>query len=147
MNVALIGYGEVGRILAEDLRAQGVAVSAYDILLDRGHGQPVREHAAVHDVVIASSHQAAVEALVGRGAGVSDIQAREARWIWLGAIRAAELEQRLPAVLPGSAPPRGTTGRMSFPRPARRAASRDRLGTFPRAWIRQSPIASELPPS
>jgi prephenate dehydrogenase len=27
MQIALIGYGEVGSILAEDLRAQGVAVS------------------------------------------------------------------------------------------------------------------------
>ena len=30
MLVSLIGYGEVGRILAEDLRAQGVLVSACD---------------------------------------------------------------------------------------------------------------------
>jgi len=30
-RVGLIGYGEVGRILAEDLRAQGLQVSAYDI--------------------------------------------------------------------------------------------------------------------
>jgi prephenate dehydrogenase len=27
MHIALIGYGEVGRILAEDLRAQGLAVT------------------------------------------------------------------------------------------------------------------------
>ena len=32
-QVGLIGYGEVGKILAEDLRAQGVAVAAYDIKL------------------------------------------------------------------------------------------------------------------
>jgi 3-hydroxyisobutyrate dehydrogenase-like beta-hydroxyacid dehydrogenase len=31
MQIGLIGYGEVGRILAEDLRAQGQAVSAYDL--------------------------------------------------------------------------------------------------------------------
>jgi 3-hydroxyisobutyrate dehydrogenase-like beta-hydroxyacid dehydrogenase len=60
MNIALIGYGEVGRILAEDLRAQGVAVSAYDVKLGSDHGQPLREHAAAHDVVIASAHAAAV---------------------------------------------------------------------------------------
>ena len=59
-SVALIGYGEVGQILAEDLRAQGVAVSTYDVKLDSGQGQPLREHAAAHDVVIASSHAAAV---------------------------------------------------------------------------------------
>jgi 3-hydroxyisobutyrate dehydrogenase-like beta-hydroxyacid dehydrogenase len=55
MQVALIGYGEVGRILAEDLRARGHAVSAYDLKLDSEHGQPLREHAAQHDVVLAAS--------------------------------------------------------------------------------------------
>jgi 3-hydroxyisobutyrate dehydrogenase-like beta-hydroxyacid dehydrogenase len=60
MNVALIGYGEVGRILAEDLRARGIAVSAYDVELDREHGQPLREHAAQHDVVLGAAHAQAV---------------------------------------------------------------------------------------
>ena len=32
-NVGLVGYGEVGRILAEDLRKQDVKVTAYDIKL------------------------------------------------------------------------------------------------------------------
>jgi 3-hydroxyisobutyrate dehydrogenase-like beta-hydroxyacid dehydrogenase len=39
-HVGLIGYGEVGRILAEDLRKDGVRVSAYDIKL--GAGRPRR---------------------------------------------------------------------------------------------------------
>jgi 3-hydroxyisobutyrate dehydrogenase-like beta-hydroxyacid dehydrogenase len=60
MQVALIGYGEVGRILAEDLRQRGVAVSAYDLKLDTDHGQPIREHAAAHDVVLATTHALAV---------------------------------------------------------------------------------------
>ncbi|MBN8490914.1 MAG: NAD(P)-dependent oxidoreductase [Burkholderiales bacterium] len=60
MNVALIGYGEVGRILAEDLRARGVAVSAYDLKLDTDHGQPLREHAAAHGVVLGAAHAQAV---------------------------------------------------------------------------------------
>jgi len=60
MQVALIGYGEVGKILAEDLRAQGIAISAYDLKLDSEHGQPLREHAAAHDVVLAASHAIAV---------------------------------------------------------------------------------------
>ena len=59
-QVALIGYGEVGRILAEDLRRQGIAVSAYDVKLDTDHGQPIREHAAAHDVVLATMHALAV---------------------------------------------------------------------------------------
>jgi prephenate dehydrogenase len=32
-HIGLVGYGEVGRILAEDLRAQGLAVSACDLKL------------------------------------------------------------------------------------------------------------------
>ena len=32
-RIGLVGYGEVGRILAEDLRAAGIAVSAYDLKL------------------------------------------------------------------------------------------------------------------
>jgi 3-hydroxyisobutyrate dehydrogenase-like beta-hydroxyacid dehydrogenase len=60
MNVALIGYGEVGRILAEDLRAQGVVVSAFDIKLDSDHGQPLRQHAAAHGVMLAATHALAV---------------------------------------------------------------------------------------
>ena len=38
-HVGLVGYGEVGRILAEDLRKDGVRVSAYDVKLgdDRPH--------------------------------------------------------------------------------------------------------------
>ena len=60
MEIALIGYGEVGRILAEDLRAQGAAVSAYDLKLDTDHGHPLREHAARHGVVLGAAHAQAV---------------------------------------------------------------------------------------
>ena len=58
--VALIGYGEVGRILAEDLRAQGVAVTAFDLKLRHEGGNPMREHAAQHGVKLAASHTDAV---------------------------------------------------------------------------------------
>ncbi len=57
-RVGLVGYGEVGRILAEDLRPQGLAVSAYDIKLDGGQGRAMREHAARHGVMLAASHVA-----------------------------------------------------------------------------------------
>ena len=60
MRTALIGYGEVGRILAEDLRAQGVAVGAFDLKLNSEAGAPLREHAARHGVVLAKSHADAV---------------------------------------------------------------------------------------
>ena len=33
-RVGLVGYGEVGRILAEDLRQRDIRVSAYDLKLD-----------------------------------------------------------------------------------------------------------------
>jgi len=62
MNIALIGYGEVGRILAEDLRARGVLVSAYDLKLDSAQGQLLREHAAEHGVLLAAVHAQAVHA-------------------------------------------------------------------------------------
>lgn len=58
--VALIGYGEVGRILAEDLRAAGHAVSAYDVKLDHQAGAALRAHAARFGVTLADSHAAAV---------------------------------------------------------------------------------------
>jgi len=55
-QVGLVGYGEVGKILAEDLRRQGVVVGAYDLKLDLGQGAALREHAAAHDVRLAASH-------------------------------------------------------------------------------------------
>jgi 3-hydroxyisobutyrate dehydrogenase-like beta-hydroxyacid dehydrogenase len=61
MNVALIGYGEVGRILAEDLRARAVGVVAYDLKLDNDAGRPLREHAAAHGVVPAAAAQQTVQ--------------------------------------------------------------------------------------
>ena len=61
MRIALIGYGEVGRILAEDLRAQGHAVGAYDLKFGGEAGNPLREHAAKLCVAMAESHAAAVQ--------------------------------------------------------------------------------------
>ena len=55
-QVGLIGYGEVGRILAEDLRAQGVAVSAYDLKLAGPQAAALQQHAAAHGVALAASH-------------------------------------------------------------------------------------------
>jgi 3-hydroxyisobutyrate dehydrogenase-like beta-hydroxyacid dehydrogenase len=61
MRVAIIGFGEVGRILAEDLRRQGLPVSAFDLKLQGEAGEPLREHALRHGVVLADSHAAAVQ--------------------------------------------------------------------------------------
>ena len=58
--IALIGYGEVGRILAEDLRAAGTPVTAFDLKLASDASDAMRQHAAAHGVTLAGSHRAAV---------------------------------------------------------------------------------------
>jgi 3-hydroxyisobutyrate dehydrogenase-like beta-hydroxyacid dehydrogenase len=56
-NVGLVGYGEVGRILAEDLRKQDVRVTACDIKLRSDQaGGPLRDHARQHGVALTASH-------------------------------------------------------------------------------------------
>jgi 3-hydroxyisobutyrate dehydrogenase-like beta-hydroxyacid dehydrogenase len=60
MKTALIGYGEVGRILAEDLRARGVQVTAHDLKLGGPAADALQAHAAAHGVVLAASHAQAV---------------------------------------------------------------------------------------
>ncbi len=55
-HIGLVGYGEVGRILAEDLRKQDIAVSAYDTKLDLGQGPVLRAHAAAHGVQLTAKH-------------------------------------------------------------------------------------------
>ena len=57
-HVGLVGYGEVGRIFAEDLRKQDIRVSAYDIKLggDQAGAGPLRDHAGAFGVALASSH-------------------------------------------------------------------------------------------
>src|SRR6266481_6065376 len=56
-NVGLVGYGEVGRILAEDLCKQDVKVIAYDVKLRSDQaGGALRDHAAIHGVALTTSH-------------------------------------------------------------------------------------------
>ena len=55
-SIGLLGYGEVGRILAEDLRAQGVAVAAYDVKLAGDGGKALQAHAAAHGVLLTANH-------------------------------------------------------------------------------------------
>jgi len=55
-TVGLVGYGEVGRILAEDLRAQGVAVAAYDLKLGTVEGQALQAPASQHGVRLEPDH-------------------------------------------------------------------------------------------
>ena len=60
MRISLIGYGEVGRILAEDLRAQDHAITAFDLKLGTPAGALLNEHAARCGVQLAASHADAV---------------------------------------------------------------------------------------
>ncbi|MFZ2650363.1 MAG: DUF1932 domain-containing protein [Burkholderiaceae bacterium] len=61
-RIGLVGYGEVGRILAEDLHELGVSkLAAYDLKLaaagvDSGAAE-LRKHAAKHGVKLSDSHR------------------------------------------------------------------------------------------
>jgi 3-hydroxyisobutyrate dehydrogenase-like beta-hydroxyacid dehydrogenase len=57
-TIGLVGYGEVGRILAEDLRKQDMKIVAYDIKLGGNAAAALREHATAHGVALAASHAA-----------------------------------------------------------------------------------------
>lgn len=55
--IGLVGYGEVGRILAEDLRQAGVSrVLAHDVKLNGAEDATIRAHAAKHGVELVASH-------------------------------------------------------------------------------------------
>ncbi|MDH5539307.1 MAG: DUF1932 domain-containing protein [Rhizobacter sp.] len=56
-HIGLVGYGEVGRILAEDLRQQGIRVGAHDLKLDSPQqAGALRDHAATWGVALAGTH-------------------------------------------------------------------------------------------
>jgi 3-hydroxyisobutyrate dehydrogenase-like beta-hydroxyacid dehydrogenase len=55
-RIGVVGYGEVGRILAEDLRKQDMRVSAYDTKLGGAQAAALQDHAAAHGVTLAASH-------------------------------------------------------------------------------------------
>lgn len=59
-SITLIGYGEVGKILAEDLRAQGAAVTAFDLKFGTPAGASHQSHAGALGVKVAASHADAV---------------------------------------------------------------------------------------
>ncbi len=75
-RIGLVGYGEVGRILAEDLRAQGLAVAAWDLkLASPASAAAPRDHAGQHGVVLAAS---AAELAAGSDFIVSAVTASQA---------------------------------------------------------------------
>ena len=75
MHIALIGYGEVGRILAEDLRAAGHGVRAFDLKLHTEAGPTLRAHAENLGVQLADSH---AQAVMGAVLVVSAVTASQA---------------------------------------------------------------------
>ena len=89
-QVCLIGYGEVGRILAEDLRAQALAVTAFDIKLRGEAGEPLREHALQYGVELAASH---VDAVARADLVISAVTASQAVQV---------AEDCAPGLMPGS---------------------------------------------
>jgi 3-hydroxyisobutyrate dehydrogenase-like beta-hydroxyacid dehydrogenase len=55
-QMGLVGYGEVGKILAEDLRQQDIKVTAYDLKLGSEQGAALHDHATKFGVALAGSH-------------------------------------------------------------------------------------------
>ncbi len=86
-TVGLIGYGEVGRILAEDLRARDVDVVAHDRKLGDVDDAPLEEHAAEHGTRLLPDHAAV---------------AREADLV-ISAVTASQTVQVASALAPGLA--------------------------------------------
>lgn len=62
LRVALVGYGEVGKIFAAELIARGARISFFDILLsDPAAGAAMRAHATAQGAVACDSLAAALE--------------------------------------------------------------------------------------
>ena len=56
-TIGLVGYGEVGRILAEDLRARGVDnIVACDVKVGTPAAAPLAGHATAHGVTLTATH-------------------------------------------------------------------------------------------
>src|SRR5450631_705200 len=57
-HIGLLGYGEVNRILVEDLRAGDLSVGAYDVKLGGPHAGPLVTHASAYAITLEGSHAA-----------------------------------------------------------------------------------------
>ena len=57
-TIGFLGYGEVGRILAEDLRSQNINVCAYDIKLSTNAEAELKYHAQLHKICLMHDHAA-----------------------------------------------------------------------------------------
>jgi 3-hydroxyisobutyrate dehydrogenase-like beta-hydroxyacid dehydrogenase len=102
VNIALIGYGEVGRILAEDLRGAGHAVTAYDVRLDSETRGPMREHALFYGVALAGTHADAVRQSELVVSAVTASQTVAAARACAGALRAGSFFLDFNSASPGA---------------------------------------------
>jgi 3-hydroxyisobutyrate dehydrogenase-like beta-hydroxyacid dehydrogenase len=103
MDVALIGYGEVGRILAEDLRAAGHRITAYDLRLHETEGgDAMRTHARPLEVALAASHGEAVERAELVVCAVTASETVAAATACAGALRAGGFFLDLNSASPGA---------------------------------------------
>ncbi len=74
LEIGLLGYGEVGRILAEELRLAGVgSLRAFDIKVGTPAERTLRQHADEHEVVLTES----VDGLAGSDLIISAVTASQ----------------------------------------------------------------------
>jgi hypothetical protein len=112
MKIALIGYGEVGRILAEDLRAgRTCRRRAFDLKLHGDAGEPLREHALRNGVTLADSHADAVRGVRSGDLGRHGQPGRAGgRGLRAGLKKGASSSTSIPPRrAPRSAPPNSST--------------------------------------
>lgn len=117
-TVGIVGYGEVGKILAEDLRARGLAVITHDLKLATGQRTPLVRHAEAHGVRLAGSH--------------ADLAA--ASDVVISAVTASQTGAAASACVPGLRP--GTVYLDLTPPP------RARRPRPPRSWTPRAPATS-----
>ncbi len=101
MQIALIGYGEVGRILTEDLRAAGHEVTAFDVKL-RSEAGEMRVHARAHGVTLAEAHADAVRSADLVVSAVTASQTVAAAQACAGGLRAGSFFLDLNSASPGA---------------------------------------------
>lgn len=76
-KIALIGFGEVGTTLAEDLLKAGAEISAFDILFDDPNSRPSKAASAIRIRKAASAHDAVrhAELIISAVTAAADVDA------------------------------------------------------------------------
>jgi 3-hydroxyisobutyrate dehydrogenase-like beta-hydroxyacid dehydrogenase len=78
-KIALIGFGEVGTTLAEDLLKVGAEVSAFDILFNDANSRPSKEaaHIPVHKALSAHDAVKDAELIISAVTAAADVEAAQ----------------------------------------------------------------------